>query len=75
VTDWTPLRRFAECFVDERISEEADAAARALFAYNRSRLIDQVELVLLRRAVAGQEQQDQKTVVPLKRTNGNGRVQ
>jgi hypothetical protein len=60
MTDWTPLRDFLrqgfEAWINDLILHDPDREARALLAGNRGRvltmLVDQAELVVLRRIVA-----------------------
>jgi hypothetical protein len=47
--DWTPLRAFAEQFVNDQIAAEPDRRARAVLTYNRERIVEQVELGMMRR--------------------------
>ena len=56
MSDWVKLRTFAEGWVDHMISAEPDAEARAVFAANRDRIVNEVEADMLRQV----EQQQQR---------------
>jgi hypothetical protein len=63
-----PLREYIQGWLDTQIAEEEDDEVRARLAFNRRKIVDFVELQLLREALSERDQHP--TIVPLKRKNG-----
>ena len=73
MSDWQPLREHLAALVDQKIADEPDREARAVLAYHRDRVIDQLELIALRDILTQRGQQDaEPAIVRLtKRLNGS----